>query len=749
MQLRQSVVRWGFAGALLTFGAIFTAFGVRGSTQEEDTVSCVPATSLSLTITGATLGPVSTVDFTLVDQTGASYLRLPASTLEVTLAKLVPGTDGEPDEWQSYINTTQTPTPGVGPGTEPTIIAKTDSGGSLVDHGDGTYTYTFGTDVTAVTSPRAVSFDPSLTHRIAIAIRSSDLPEANNAIYDWQPSTGLTMNIMSRDIVDSASCNSCHSELSAHGGPRKDVRLCVTCHNPGSTEANSGNTIDFPVMIHKIHDGAELPSVQAGIPYIIYGYRNSVNDYSDVEFPQDIRNCTKCHNPANDVTPDAHLAFDQPSIQVCGSCHDDIDFSLGQAGGHVGGVADNSQCSSCHSAGHFAGSVEESHLIPGKVAAAAYKYTILSVTNTQPGRMPEVTFSVTNPEDDDRPYDLKTDPAFTAGGGAARVYIDFAWDTNDYGNDGSGSNPGQPISVNVLSSAAVDNGDGTYTLFSPTPIPYGTTGSGGVALEGHPAGDYDGDGNYTDRVPVTSVVQYFPITDATAQPRRVVADLAGCQNCHGQNDGLSLHGSNRTDNVQLCVMCHNPNATDISQRPIDPDGMPNGVNTAAADGLEQAPINFSYMIHSIHGAEVHGSDYVIYGFGGSVNNFSGVLYPGVLANCTQCHAGDSYVPPLNEGLLGTTVDTHATVVSNGSGGKTFTPPDALADSAAFSRISPTASACSACHNDSASRAHMEQNGGSFSIIQAAIGGTGATTEACAVCHKSGAIADVKFVHGIE
>jgi OmcA/MtrC family decaheme c-type cytochrome len=227
-----------------------------------------------------------------------------------------------------------------------------------------------------------------------------------------------------------------------------------------------------------------------------------------------------------------------------------------------------------------------------------------------------------------------------------------------------------------------------------------------------------------------------------------VVSLSNCQNCHGQNDGLSLHGGNRTDNVEVCAICHAPNATDLSQRPIDPDGSPNGVNPAAADGLEQRPINFDYMIHAIHGAGFRTMDYVVYGFGGSVNSFADVRYPGTLATCTQCHEGGSYQVPLKAGLLGTTVDTHATQVSNGSGGKTASPATAVSDSSQFSRITPTAAACSACHDDSASHAHMEQNGASFSIMQAQIGGTSASTEACSVCHGSGAIADVNVVHGI-
>ncbi len=68
------------------------------------------------------------------------------ANLAFAIAKLVPGTNGSPSKWVSYIVTTSpTKTAGETP-TRPT----TDNIGTLVDNGDGTYKYTFYRDITKV-----------------------------------------------------------------------------------------------------------------------------------------------------------------------------------------------------------------------------------------------------------------------------------------------------------------------------------------------------------------------------------------------------------------------------------------------------------------------------------------------------------------------------------------------------------------------------------------------------------------------
>lgn len=712
------------------------------------TTGATTATGLTATITGVTIGSPPTVDFRMSDQDGAPFVGLQPGQVRFTIAKLIPGANGDTDHWQNYINRLEK-AGSVGPGTEDKVQANSagDSAGTLVNNGDGTYRYTFATDITNVTDPIAVTFDPALPHRVGMQT-SGGLPVAN-ATLTFQPSTGRT-DVPQRQLIKLASCNECHGRLALHGGSRIDTKYCVVCHNPGSADANSGNSLDFRVMIHKIHDGENLPSVEAGGEYAIYGFRDTKLDFSDVAFPQNVRNCTKCHNPDDPETPDAQNIVEHPSIQACGACHDDVDFAKGIDGGHPGGVVtDNSQCTVCHAPDRIAGGVLESHTIGTKVAAAKFKYNILEVKNTAPGEFPEIRFSVTDPTNNDAPYNIKSDPPFTAGGGASRLALDIAWSTTDYTNTGSGRAPSQAVSLDALAASA-DNGDGTFTVTSTVAIPADVTGSGTVGFEGHPAADLDGDGNFTDRVPVKSEVKFFAITDSTPAPRRDVVDVENCQKCHGQNDGLSLHGGNRTDNVQLCVLCHNPNDTDLSRRPADPDATDNNVNTAAADGLEEQGIDFKRMIHAIHGADFRAEqgapDFIIYGFGGSVNDFADVGFPGILNNCLTCHKDKTFELPLKPNVLATTVDTKATVIS--SSPLVFSDAAAASDPSDDGNITPTAAVCSACHGGELALAHMGQNGGSFDARQSDID-NGAVIEACPICHEPGRIADVRVVHGIQ
>ncbi len=108
-----------------------------------------------------------------------------------------------------------------------------------------------------------IPYDGSLPHRVGLEIRLTPAIPANNAIYTFTPATNLPVNESGREIVDNDTCNACHDNLSFHGGARFDLQYCAMCHESYSYDAQSGNTIDLKVMIHKIHSG-ETPAERRG-----------------------------------------------------------------------------------------------------------------------------------------------------------------------------------------------------------------------------------------------------------------------------------------------------------------------------------------------------------------------------------------------------------------------------------------------------------------------------------------------------
>ena len=745
--------------SLAAAGLLALAFGGcgGGGSGGAGSVAVVPpadtaanARALQIKVTGVTINSVPVVNFTVTDQDGAPVSGLAATDLRFNIAKLMPGSNGEPSAWQNYINRVRD---GAVQGSQ----ERSTSGyafGALSNQGKGSYSYTFATDITSAAAnpcpapctdadgkPLDVGYQPGLTHRVTIQQGNRAYPLASG-IYDFVPAGGDVAT--RRDIAATAKCNECHNELTVHG-TRVDTRLCVTCHNPGSWVAGTPNTtVDFKVMIHKIHKGASLPSVVAGTPYAIGGA-----DFSGAAFPQDVRNCTKCHD-GTPGAPNTTLQGDnwklQPSAEACGACHDDVYFGATpdaarpyQTLAHPGGaLAGNSTCALCHAAGRYTDDkdIVVAHSLPArlKAAAAKFRYNILSVAPTAAGSAPVITFSVTDPTNGDRPYDIKADSAFTAGG-ASTLSVKLAWNATDFGNDGSGSNFGQPVSINVLNNTGVVAGGaaGTYSVTSPIALP--AAGTLRVIMDGHPAGDVTAAGSFTDRLAVKSVFKDFAIAGAPAA-RRAVVDIAKCKACH---DVLSLHGSNRTDEPGVCVICHNPNATDAGRRPSA-----DGVLSGGVDGKLEESVDFKRMIHAIHAGESGKGGFrtkgiVVYGFNSSVNDFSHVVFPGRLNDCTACHTDTSYqlggvwASPVASGILGSTISTGASP----------------SDSADNLRISPIAAVCSSCHDSTDAQTHMQDAfpGATFAATQAAI--NAADSEHCAFCHGPGGAWDVKKVHGVK
>ncbi len=703
--------------------------GEQGEQGPPGTSGGVPVDSadrINITVTSVAVpagGGAPVVDLVLSNDLTQGLFGLPAGQIRFVISQLTPGTAGGSSEWQSYVTRDSA---GI---MDAQATTETATAGDWVDNGDGTYQYTFAQALTDY--PAGPTYDETKSHRIGIEIRGQ-APISSNGIYDFVPAGGDPT--FTRDIVDNDTCFACHDRLEFHGGPRTDIAYCVTCHNPYSIDGETvdeawGGTVDMTEMIHKIHYGVNLEE-----GYFIIGFRNTLHDYSEVVFPQDPRNCQTCHEESDPNTPEASNWRLVANRVSCGACHDDIDWANG---GHPGGFTftDDTQCLDCHgpdaTINNGEAKTDEAHRVLTQEASARFQYNIITVTDTGVGESPVVTFSVTDPTNGDAPYDIQNDPEWTTCTfGASRLAISIGWDTDDYTNAASGSNPAQPVSMNPLTACggtSTDNMDGTYTVTSPIAVPAVVDGTLAVTIDGHPAVDVDGS---VERIAVTNAIGYYAVTDPEPVPRRNAVAIDRCNDCHNQ---LTIHGNNRTDEPEVCVVCHNPNATDARQRV--PVAMPADPPTDCVNvlGADDNSIDMKYMIHAIHASGAVGQPYELCGFRNSVHVYD-FVYPGKLNNCEGCHLPGGYYPVEAGEILGTTTSVGADSAS---------PDDDTV-------ISPNSAVCSTCHASDLAKQHMIQNGGDFAATKATDSSLiSSGVETCALCHGRGGSSDVVEVHGVE
>ncbi len=580
--------------------------------------------------------------------------------------------------------------------------------------GNGQYSYTF-------SAKAPTGFDASATTTVAID-GNRDLTAFNlgtsyaGTTFNFVPN-GAAVTV-TRDVIRTASCNTCHDQLAFHGGYAHGMEMCVLCHQPQNADPTSGNSLDLKVMAHKIHMGSSLPSVVGtattkGTPYQIYGYMNAVNDFSTVVDPAEAQRCEVCHDQKSGATQ-ASAYMTQPSRAACGACHDDVNFATGT--NHPGGFqADDTECHNCHvpqGETPFDASIKGAHVVATDTAAtypqnpdtllAGINLAITSVKNTDAGKAPTVNFTVK----DDKGNNIAL---------SALGFLQFtmAGSTTDYGYTSFGSDtastPGY-VSESAL-KAACSSGDCTYTFTHAIPAAAtGTYSIGGEARESVTllAGTTT---QQTVNVGAANPVVNFSVDGSPVQPRRTVVALSNCNNCHV---ALSLHGGLR-NNTEYCVFCHNPSNTDASTRA--------SATVAADKTLPPQGINFNLLVHRIHdGVNVTangGKPFIVVGFGGSHNDFSGVLFPAMspsgeatyLQNCSLCHTNSSEQNDVSLTGLNPVTDPQGWI----------NPAGAIS------------SACGGCHVSKSEAAHFQANSNSLG-------------ESCSVCHAAGAQFAVDAVH---
>ncbi|MFI5298394.1 MAG: OmcA/MtrC family decaheme c-type cytochrome [Polyangiales bacterium] len=686
----------------------------------------VTGPGLTLTVTSASIDAsgVASVAFTVMDGHGTpldytgAYTTGPVGANFVLSALSQTGDAGPP----GYAALTQRAHTSAD-GKTTTMMPDSDTGGTLteVGQGNGTYTYAFGTKVPNTD-------DATQTHTVGIwATRVfGGQTYVVNALYDFVPSGAAVTK--TRDIITTAACNQCHNPLGYHEGntQRRETGLCVLCHGANVVDvSNSDIPLELGPMVHRIHRGRFLASVDAGVPYVLTEEATNIDagadggavapvlvDHSTAWFPGALQNCKMCHQgPQGDVWETT------ASRAACGGCHDATAYSypppfpwMKLHGG--GAVKDDTTClnSSCHSAADQYGIAKVHNTPSTDTSAPQLGLTITSVTNTNAGETPVLHFSVTT---NGAAIDLKTRPL-------PWLAVTLAGPTTDYAQS-------TPITYAIQGAGAVGTLTpeatlGSYAYAFPAPLEATATGSYAVGMEG-----------YLEPNPLSGVVYaalnpvwYFGVTDLVAVPRRTVVERAKCNSCHYD---LSAHNGTRKS-PEYCVLCHTPGA-------YDADGVPRlEVPTTTAPSLQ-----FKVLVHKIHRGNKLKRGYVLGGQplptptapAGTPIDFGKVDYPGDQRACWACHASTSYLPPLADGLLPTVTAATLSCSDPSPSPAAYCVNRTLTST---TTLAPVAAACTACHDDSSTVAHVEVN----------VAPDGA--EACATCHGAGAQWDTQLVHAL-
>jgi len=660
-----------------------------------------PGMVITINSANITSAGVISVIYTLTDPTGlpldAAGVTTPGAISLAYVASYIP--QGQ-TQYVAYTTATATGK-ALGTITRPDF----EIGAPATPMGSGQYKYTFQAQAPA-------NFDPTVTTTVAV--------DGNRNLTSFNLGTsyaGATFNFVpngqpvkvTRDVIRTASCNTCHDQLAFHGGYAHGVEMCVMCHQPQHADPVTGNTLDLKVMVHKIHMGSQLPSVVGtsttpGVPYEISGFGGNFSNFSTVIDPADPRRCEVCHSQTTGAVQ-AKAFLTSPSRATCGACHDDVNFATGA--NHPGGFQqDDTQCTNCHvpqGETPFDASIMGAHVLANDTAASypqnpdtlisSVNITITNVANPNAGQKPLVSYTVKDMNGKALALSDLEDLQFTLAG-----------PTTDYGYTSFGSDVTTPGYVGEDGTAGKCDGSGNCTYTFQHAIPANATGTFAIGVESERLENILPNTNAAQQIEsgTPNQVFYFSVDGSPVQPRRTVVAENNCNQCHVH---LTLHG-NRRNNPQYCVLCHNPSDTDFSQRPA---------------GQTAQTINFAVMVHRIHdGVNVvksGGKAFKIAGFGGSFHDFSGILFPAMspsgqatyLQNCSLCHTnGSEQVLPI--------------------GLNPVTDPQGW-----INPVQPTSSACSGCHVSKAEASHFLSN-------------TTSLGEGCTVCHSAGAQFSVDSVH---
>ncbi|WP_330131161.1 OmcA/MtrC family decaheme c-type cytochrome [Shewanella xiamenensis] len=648
-----------------------------------------------------------TVDFTLENANGVAVLGLTKDhDLRFGIAQLTPVKEkvGETEanrgyQWQAYINAKKEP------GTIPSgvdnlkpsaqyqanVEAASKCDTCLVDHGDGSYSYTYQANIANVTEPLTVTYSAEATQRATMEL---ELPQLTaNAHFDWQPSTGKTEGIQTRNVVSIQACYTCHQpeSLELHGGRRIDIENCASCHTATSGDPESGNSIEFTYMIHAIHKGGERHTfdetgAEVPAPYKIVGYGGKVIDYGKVGFPlKPAADCSACHVEGAGAPANADLFKADLSNQACIGCHTE------KPSAHHS----STDCTSCHNATEPYGGTGSATKRHGDVLKAYKDAEAMSVkfTDIAADANGKLTFKVQILDGSGNAVDKLSINQ------SSRVLI--AWDSDkNYPEYASSSSRRVALSEGTFDAAnktysltaskmvfPADAVGKTFELWSTLEVCFNNGGYGvsDVVMT-------DCSTPNVRKVMIKEAPFHFvwngTAADQSAKPgvRREIIDPAKCQGCHNQ----VIH---HYDNGVNCQTCHTSDKT--------------LKNDAAYPG-GKIPTSFAWKAHEREGHYL---------------KYAGVQSGTVLkTDCATCHTADK--------------SNVVTGIALGRSPERAWRFGDINNNGAEIWVSSDAGACLSCHQkylSDAAKSHIETNGGILNGSSAADVQTRAS-ESCATCH---------------
>jgi hypothetical protein len=694
-------------------------------------------------------GAAYTVDFTIEDELGNPIAREDLNRLRIYVS-------GPTENYQVVLERDDEPT-------------------NFVQNPDGSYTYApvdpfptvyapppndspaFGTEDGEMTGMPLVDG----TYTVLIESRQvfGSVRKAGDATLDFIVANdpGAPPALAPRQFVLRDVCNDCHNDLQIHGSNRYAVTGCVICHVSGSEdlitdpETTPGVTIKLGEMIHRLHRGHDLPTVQAtshGVDpyrYLIIGFRESVHDFSDVGFPiipMATMDCAACHEGAAQEE-EIYTSADSITRANCVSCHADLDFATGtildQSNPDVadgllsaGDLDDpayrviagfephtyvDGTCTGCHNdisgigarqAHQHPTTLEQEGTAPWLDIVAVGGMSGGGGTYFVAGDIPEVTFRVA---------DTTADPLQLIEGDSSvldRLEFVVGGPTTLYQTIIERQRPWNGGSLAVDPANWIDNFavDGTYTFIFEDPIPENYPAQANALgeppeeqifpYEGGWGQLYTADGTPLDAGTYTVFGWGRRITPIAGEREPLFSDAFDVP--LGADDPIVPYAG--TVETASCNACHGNLAFHGYQR----EGVAAclACHTAGSqDGGTYESVDLRIMVHKLHNARnldvvQQGGAYELNGHSG-IQDFSHLLIssmPGEAAECHECHTTDAWkAPPVRANMRTWMV------------------------------------ACTSCHDSADTRAHVD-----------AFSDAATFEEYCDLCHAEGGLLPVDYAH---